>query len=230
MRRMRRWGLLPLLPLATHAVSPDDVPHKRPRIHAVYHRHVAPIELVEPAVDPRVLGALGVQVVRHHPAALLGGGDGEGPNTARHIQHNLPLAELLLDEPVVLVLQPAVPVHLREVELKPNPVLHDDGLHLARASDHFHWQNPKLVLYLRGLVHHRPDPVVLIHDDPADQPLVRQLLVAQVQVRDVAHGLEARRNVTNDVPGQKRGKHLVCGQVLVPENMCIRHRLRQAVF
>jgi len=182
-------------------------------------------EFVPSGVDVKVVLAPGVEVVRVHAVAPHRGRHGEGPDAGHHVAHGLPRPELLHQSPV-LGLQAGVPVHLGVVEAEPRPVLPHLRLQVGVPGNHLQREGAERVGALEhaDLVHHRAKArPVLVQQHLADQALERQVLVPQVQVRDVAHRLERRRHI--HPLRQHPPQHLLVCVVLVAQLQGLPHHL-----
>lgn len=130
-----------------------------------------------------ILVTLGVHVVSPDKDALLASGDSKGADASHNIAHHLAGLEHV-DEPAVLGLQLAVPVHLCVVKLESAGVLGNLDLHVVGTSQNLVLEGSELGLGsdIVDLVDDGSDVGGLVQDDLGDHLLVGDITLAKVHV------------------------------------------------
>ena len=157
----------------------------------------------------QVAVALRVVVVGPDEDAFLAGGDGEGADAGHDVADDLAGAKQV-DEAGVLAVQLAVPVDLGVVEAEDALVLAHLDVEVVGPGEDLVAERAELGLgaHVRGLVDHRPDVRVLVHQHLRNHPLVGHVVLPQVEVRHVARRVEALRDPVVHVALLRRDQHL----------------------
>ena len=124
-----------------------------------------------------------VQIVGPHKDILLPRRHRERPHARHDVAHRVPGPEPV-DQPPVLRVEPAVPVHLRVVETERAAFLVDLDLHVRVAGEELVAEGAVFVRLadVVGLVDDGADGGVFVEDDGGDEVFVGEVFVAEVQV------------------------------------------------
>lgn len=124
-----------------------------------------------------------VQIIRPHKHPLPPGRHGERPHAGHDIADGFPRPELL-DQPSVLGVEPAVPVHLGIVEPEPAVLLVDLDVKVWVAGEELVAEGAVFVLlaHFVRFVDHGADGGVFVEQDGGEEVFVGEVLVAEVEV------------------------------------------------
>mmetsp|Transcript_27670 Transcript_27670/g.73849 ORF Transcript_27670/g.73849 Transcript_27670/m.73849 type:complete len:279 (+) Transcript_27670:2-838(+) len=154
----------------------------------------AHLQMVERGVPPHRSRAGRVQVVGVHGAAFLGALQRESAHAGEKVADDV-IGRHLVQQPHALLAQPGVPIDLTEVKTQLQLPLDHRHVGVVPPSNDFHVKGTELVRKRAHLGDHRLEARILVQDDSADRLSIRQLLVPQVEVRQMPNRLETPRHV-----------------------------------
>lgn len=159
--------------------------------------------LVQLDVLLQALVALGIQVVRPDKHPLLPGRHRKRTDPSHNIRDGLPRTELA-ENPLVLIAESCVPIHLREIELERTPTLVHLDLGVCRSCEHLHGKCAELGLGadVFDFVDDGGDAWVLVDYDRRDQVLIGSVLGTEVEVGEMASLRERLRDLGHEVFGE----------------------------
>mmetsp|Transcript_35001 Transcript_35001/g.58847 ORF Transcript_35001/g.58847 Transcript_35001/m.58847 type:complete len:231 (+) Transcript_35001:623-1315(+) len=150
------------------------------------------LHLVQFGVDGEILGAVRVEIIREHGASFKRRRDRERADARHHVAHNGPRsAQIFPHQTRVFLFQTRVPVHQPEVQLEHCSMLLDLCLKGRIAGDDLKRGHAESVRDCAHLIDDGADArPIFVQKHFSDDRFVRQQLVAQVEMRHVADGLE----------------------------------------
>lgn len=159
--------------------------------------------LVQLDVLLQALVALGVQIVRPDKHPLLPGRHRKWTDPSHNIRDGLPRTKLT-ENPLVLITESCVPIHLREIEPERTPTLVHFDLGICRSCEHLHGKRAELGLGadVFDFVDDGGDAWVLVYYDGRDQVLIGGVLGTEVEVGEMASLRERLRDLGHEVFGE----------------------------